>query len=229
MICVMETEIGGLTIRWDHRVLEPRPWTEAQSQWLASLEPTAPEGPALELCSGAGHIGLVFQRLTGRRLVMVDANPAACELAVENARAAGVPESDLDVRHALMSEALGADERFPLVLADPPWVPSAEITRFPDDPSLAIDGGPEGLDLAVECLALIDRHLADGGHAVLQVGDAAQVDSLVAAHPPARVRVVEVRTFERGALAHLATTAPTEAGGSVSTRSASAVVDSTPR
>lgn len=208
MIWAMETEIGGLTIRWDHRVLEPRPWTEAQSTWLASLEPTAPPGPALELCSGAGHIGLVFQRLTGRHLVMVDANPVACEYAAANARAAGVPRDSLEIRNAFMADALADDERFPLVLADPPWVPRAEVGRFPDDPRTAIDGGPDGLGLAAECLGLIDRHLSPAGHAVLQVGDRAQAYALLAAHPPQRVQVGEVRSYERGALVHL--TAPVD-------------------
>lgn len=229
MILGMETEIGGLTIRWDHRVLEPRPWTAAQSQWLAELAPTAPAGRALELCSGAGHIGLLLQRLTGRRLVMVDANPVACEFAGENARAAGVAEEELEIRHALMAEALRPDEHFPLILADPPWVPRAEISRYPDDPQLAIDGGEDGLAIALECLALIDRHLAPGGHAVLQLGTTAQADALVARQPPTRVGLVEVRDLGQGTLVHLAAASPTEAGGSVSTRSARSVVDSTPR
>lgn len=203
MILAMETEIGGLRITWDERVLEPRPWTAAQSEWLAELAGGTPAGPALELCSGAGHIGLVFAVRTGRRLVMVDANPVACELAVQNARTAGVPEDDLEVRLGLMAEVLEPDERFPLILADPPWVPRPEIGRYPDDPVLAIDGGPEGLDVAAECLTLIDRHLADGGHAVLQLGTAQQMEELLRREPPSRVEVREVRTFERGVLVRL--------------------------
>ncbi|WP_110180395.1 methyltransferase domain-containing protein [Nocardioides solisilvae] len=197
-----ESVVGGLRIAWDGRVLEPRPWTAAQAEWLAELSPQAPEGPALELCSGAGHIGLLLQRLTGRDLVMVDANPVACEFAAANAAAAGLAP---EVRNGWMDEVLAPDERFALVCADPPWVPRAEITRYPQDPELAIDGGPDGLDVAALCVALIDRHLADGGHAVLQLGTAEQVDALLAANPPQRLRLDGVRTFERGVLAHLAT------------------------
>ncbi|MGA8992804.1 MAG: methyltransferase, partial [Nocardioidaceae bacterium] len=64
---------GGLAIAFDDRVLRPRPWTLAQSAWAAELAATVPAGPALELCSGAGHIGLAFAATSGRRLVMVDA------------------------------------------------------------------------------------------------------------------------------------------------------------
>ncbi|WP_181313072.1 methyltransferase [Nocardioides campestrisoli] len=196
-----ESVVGGLRISWDPRVLEPRPWTAAQAQWLADLSLGAPEGPALELCSGAGHIGLLLAQLTGRSLVMVDANPVACDFARTNAERAGLAP---EVRNELMSEALADDERFAVILADPPWVPRPEIDRFPEDPALAIDGGPTGLDLAVECLTLVDRHLADGGHAVLQLGTAEQVEELLAAHPPTRVTCEEVRRFERGVLVHLA-------------------------
>jgi methylase of polypeptide subunit release factors len=200
---VHQSVIGGLDIRWDRRVLEPRPWTVEQAEWLAELAATAPAGPALELCAGVGHLGLVLQRLTGRPLVMVDANPRAAELARENAAAAGVRPDDLEIRNTRMARALAPDERFALVLADPPWVPREEISRFPEDPTIAIDGGPTGLDLAVECLDLIERHLLAGGHAVLQLGTAEQVADLLATHPPTRTELVEVRRRDRGVLAHL--------------------------
>ncbi|WP_101526294.1 methyltransferase [Nocardioides houyundeii] len=203
MESVMESVVGGLDIRWDRQVLEPRPWTVEQAEWLAELSATAPAGAALELCSGVGHLGLVLHRLTARRLVMVDANPRACELAAENARAAGTEQ--VEIRNSVMTRALESQERFALVLADPPWVPRAEITRFPDDPTIAIDGGPTGLDLAVQCLDLIEQHLLDGGHAVLQLGTAEQVEELMAERAPTRVELVEVRRRERGVLAHLRT------------------------
>ena len=52
-------EFGGLQITFDSRLLSPRPWTQAQSRWAASLLPNLPPGDVLELCSGAGQIGLL--------------------------------------------------------------------------------------------------------------------------------------------------------------------------
>lgn len=197
-----ELEFGGLRIRFDERILEPRPWTLTQPQWLAELSESAPAGPALEICSGAGHMGLALARLTGRDLVQVDVDPVACAFARENAEDAGIA---VDVRCAPMEQALAADESFALVLADPPWVRRAEVTDFPEDPVLAIDGGDHGLDLARACLAVADAHLAPGGHAVLQLGTAAQMEQLWAELEPRlpRLELVEVRSFERGALVHL--------------------------
>ncbi|MBI2244007.1 MAG: methyltransferase, partial [Nocardioides sp.] len=50
---------GPLRITFDGRVLRPRPWTAAQSEWAAEILADAPAGPVLELCAGAGQIGLL--------------------------------------------------------------------------------------------------------------------------------------------------------------------------
>ena len=198
-------EFGHLTIAYDDRVLCPRPWTTLQSAWSAELLRDAPAGDVLEVCAGAGHIGLLAVHGTDRGLVLVDANPAACEFARANADRAGHP-GPVEVRHGLMEEVLGAEEQFALVIADPPWVPSRDTALHPDDPLIAIDGGDDGLDLVRTCLDVISRHLQPGGAAVLQVGGAEQVravDDHVRGHPELLLRVVEHRLAERGALVQL--------------------------
>ena len=151
----------------------------------------------LELCSGAGHIGLLAAHLTGRRLVCVDVSPAACELTRHNARAAGLGDR-VEVREGDMSAVLGADERFPLVIADPPWVTSGEVGLHPEDPLLAIDGGADGLSLARTCLATAAAHLDPSGALLLQLGDAGQADRL--ARDETALELVETRQEERGVL-----------------------------
>lgn len=193
-------EFGHLTIAYDDRVLRPRPWTEMQSRWAADLLPSLPEGRALEVCAGAGHIGLLAVAGSGRSLVMVDANEAACEFAAANAARAA---QEVEVRHGLMQEVLEADERFALVIADPPWVPSAETALHPEDPLIAIDGGPDGLVLVRACLEVAGRHLLPAGASVLQVGGAAQVEAVerhVAGRPDLDLAVVDHRLHDRGAL-----------------------------
>lgn len=194
------TDFGGLLIEYDERVLAPRPWTAQQSRWAAELIASAPPGPVLELCSGAGHIGLLAVSLAPRSLVCVDASPVACAYLRRNAAHAGVR---VDVRQGRMEEVLDAGERFAVVIADPPWVSSEEVVRYPEDPLLAIDGGADGLDLVRTCLEVIDRHLVDGGHAVLQTGpdQPEMVADLVAAYP--RLSVRETRRETRGALVRI--------------------------
>lgn len=194
---------GHLQIRFDDRVLRPREWTEAQSGWAAELMSDVPDGPVLELCAGAGHIGLLALVGSGRRMVCVDLDPVACHYAVLNAAAAGLAE-DVDVRAGRIEEALTPDERFALVIADPPWVRRAETARFPEDPVLAIDGGDDGLDIARSCVRAASERLLPGGCMVLQVGSVGQVEVLTAELASyGDLRVAEVRSFDRGVLVRL--------------------------
>lgn len=189
-----------LTISYDERVLRPRPWTVMQSRWAAELIPDSPVGRVLELCAGAGQIGLLAVFLANRPLLCVDLNPAACELTELNARRAGLGDDvevlcgDLDVSPA--------DETFGVVIADPPWVPAAETEQFPEDPILAIDGGEDGLGVARACLQVAADRVAEGGHVLIQLGTAQQAERL-AAEPlgSTLLCLVEVRDGERGVVA----------------------------
>lgn len=181
---------GPLTIAYDERVLTPRPWTTLQSLWARELLDTAPPGPVLELCSGAGHIGLLAVHGTDRRLVCVDVDPVACGYALENAEAAGLG-SRVEV-HDVPLASYDADHAFGLVIADPPWVLSEHVVCFPLDPVLAIDGGDDGLAVARECLAVIDRLLAPDGAALLQLGSVTQTSAL-GDELPEGLRAAEVR------------------------------------
>ena len=195
---------GSLQIAFDEQVLRPRGWTAAQSLWAADLLPDLPEGPVLELCAGAGQIGLLAVLDSSRSLVCVDANEVACDFARANAQAAGIAER-VEVRTGRLESALDPGERFSLVIADPPWVPRDEISRYPEDPTTAIDGGGDGMEVARACLRVIDAHLEAGGAALLQLGTQAQAAALADEGPVRRgsLEVVEVRPEERGVLVRI--------------------------
>jgi methylase of polypeptide subunit release factors len=190
-------DFDGLTIHVDDRVLRPRTWTAEQSRWAASLLPDLPAGTVLELCAGAGQIGLAAVARSQRRLVCVEADPVAARYAVLNAGRCGLSDR-VEVREAAMAHALHPDEVFPLVVADPPWVRRTETGRFPEDPLTAIDGGDDGLDVARECLVVIGAHLAPRGVALLQLGSADQVDDLEPELRATGLRAVEVRSYDGG-------------------------------
>lgn len=189
---------GSLSIAYDEHVLEPRPWVLLQSEWAQELLAAAPPGPVLELCTGAGHIGLMSLVGNDRRLVAVDANPAACRWARDNAEANGLADR-VEVREGRLEEAVRPGERFALVVADPPWVPRAEVARFPEDPVLAIDGGDDGLDVARACVDAAAAALDPGGSLLLQLGTDAQAEALA----DERFTTMERRRGERGLVVHL--------------------------
>lgn len=204
------TDFVGLEIRWDRRVLRPRPWTASQSRWATEIAENASPGPILELCCGAGQIGLLAARNSGRDLVQVDRDPVAVEYARRNASASGVRS---DVRNRGLDIALTPDELFPVIVADPPWLPTGRVAQYPDDPVTAVDGGADGFDMILECLAVAMRHLVPGGHLVIQVGvpqQAEQVAGWLEGHHQGQA-VLGIRDCRPGGLlVHVGPTGPAD-------------------
>lgn len=191
-------QFGPLEVVYDEKVLEPRAWTLAQSQWAADLAPGSGPGPLLELCAGVGHIGLAAAVLADRDLVQVEADPTAAAYAVANARRA--QRSDrVEVRLSPLDRAIRTGERFPVVIADPPYLRTRDVSRFPEDPRLAIDGGEDGLAIVRGCLAIAAGHLVEGGALVLQVAGQAQADEVAAMatdDPASALRLEETRVVD---------------------------------
>ena len=187
-------QIGPCTIAYDDRILAPRPWTLLQSEWAAEVARELADGPILELCSGAGHIGLVAAAQSGRNLIQVDADSTACDFARRNAIHAGLA-GQVEIRHATLDDAARPGERFNLVLADPPYLPTGEVDRWPEDPTTAIDGGTDGLDLARQCLEIAAAALAPGGLMLLQLRGREQVNRLAREFRD-DLDLVEIREFD---------------------------------
>ncbi len=208
-----ETTFGDLRIAFDERVLTPRPWTAEQSAWAATLLGDLPTGPVLELCCGAGHIGLLAVQGSDRDLVQVDLNPVACAFARLNAdrvRSRG----RVEVRNVALHEAARPDEMFAMVIADPPYLPRAEVATYPEDPVLAVDGGEDGMELVGECLETVRRHLLPGGQALLQLRDRDQAEDVrnrLAGGRHGELRLVETRSVrDRGVLCRIGSPGPAE-------------------
>ena len=198
-MALLEFSFAGLTLTTDDGLLSPRDWTAAQSAWGAELLAKLPPGPVLELCAGAGHIGLAAVHDSDRLLVAVDREEVAAARFRANAETLGMTDR-VEMRCRAIAESLAAQERFALIIADPPWVPRAAVEHYPHDPPEAIDGGPDGLAVARECVHVIAAHLADGGAALLQLGTRAQAAAL---ELPDTLAAVEVREYERGILVRL--------------------------
>jgi release factor glutamine methyltransferase len=132
--------------------------------------------------------------------VCVDVNPVAAAYTRLNAEAAGVADR-VSVREGLIADVLAPGELFPLVVADPPWVPRTETSRFPEDPLLAIDGGDDGLHVVRECVRAIAAHLTPSGMALLQLGTIGQAADVATLLEGTGLLAGEVREYgDRGVL-----------------------------
>lgn len=169
--------LGGLDLTWDDRVLAPRPWTQLHSRWATELAASLEPGPLLELCCGVGHIGLLAVRDSGRAGALVDANPVACHHARRNARCAGLAGSVRVIEHRIDGGPVpGVPFEIPLVMADPPYLRTSDLDQHRTDPSSAVDGGDDGLELVRTVLRTASFHLSPDGVCLLQVRGRRQAD-----------------------------------------------------
>jgi len=168
-------EFYGMTFAVDRRALVPRPDTEMLVE--VALERTRARsmyGRALDLCTGSGCVAVSLARARPTwRVTASDVSHDALGLAWENARRQGVVFSLRVVVGDLFAPVFG--ERFELVTANAPYVPSAELAELAPDirdfePRLALDGGPDGLDVIRRIVAQAAAHLEPGGVLALEVG-----------------------------------------------------------
>lgn len=168
-------EFYGLPFAVDRRALVPRPDTETLVE--VALERTKTRsmyGRALDLCTGSGCVAVAFARARPTwRVTATDVSSEAARLARENALRHGVVFSMRVVEGNLFAP-LGA-ERYELITANPPYVPSAELAELAPDirdfePKIALDGGNDGLDVLRALVAGAGPHLEPGAILAVEVG-----------------------------------------------------------
>lgn len=135
-------------------------------------EEAAPARPLLlaDLCTGSGCIAcsLAFEH-PDVRVIATDIAPEAVALARENIEALGLSD-----RVAVLQCSLGSgigEKRlgtFDAVVSNPPYVPTSVLADVPREvadyePTLALDGGADGLDVFRPLAAWAARALKPGG------------------------------------------------------------------
>jgi tRNA1(Val) A37 N6-methylase TrmN6 len=117
----------------------------------------------LDLGSGIGSVGMIAAwRLPGAAFVTVEAQGDSVRLARKSAAYNGLA-ARYEIRHAdfRLPEALGADERFDLVLGSPPYFPSGTGVEGDHPQKVACRFELRG-DIRDYC-AVASMHLAPGG------------------------------------------------------------------
>lgn len=106
----------------------------------------------------------------------VDISPDALALARRNAEYHGVA----DRVEVIQSDLLDALEgrRYDVILANPPYVPTASMAELPAEyrwePPLGLEAGEDGLDLVRRLIDTAAEHLEDDGVMIVEVGEAAE-------------------------------------------------------
>jgi release factor glutamine methyltransferase len=157
-------------------VLVPRPETELLVERVLAIHGVR-ERPLrlLDLGTGSGALAVTLAaEMPLAHVTAVDVSPAALQIAERNAAAAGVAAR---VRFVASdwTAALAGDERFDVVVSNPPYVPSADIAGLAPEvqrePRLALDGGDDGLAAYRRLIPGAAQLLVPGGTLFCEVGE----------------------------------------------------------
>jgi len=163
-------EFCGLDFEVTSDVLIPRYDTELLVSEALRLRPDAKS--ILDIGTGSGCIAVSLQkRFLNALVTATDISEEALRVASRNAEKHGTPIEFLT--GSLFVPVAG--RLFDLILSNPPYIPTADIeTLEPEvcnyDPSIALDGGSDGLDIYRLLIPDAARHLNSGGWLLVEIG-----------------------------------------------------------
>jgi release factor glutamine methyltransferase len=176
-------EFCGLRIAVDPGVFIPRRRTEFLVRQAVALARQAgqsgqsaarPRPVVVDLCCGSGAIGAaVVAGLGQAELHAADIDPAAVACARRNIAASGGRVYQGDLYQPLPGTLR---DRVRILVANVPYVPTGEIELLPPEARcyearVALDGGPDGLDVLRRVTAAAPLWLAPGGHLLFETSE----------------------------------------------------------
>jgi release factor glutamine methyltransferase len=167
----------SLTLRVGPGVFVPRPETEQVAQFAIDALRAVP-GPrpvAVDLGTGSGAIAFAIATEVPHSAVhAVEVSPDAFAWTTQNRELTGASNTTL-VLGDLANAFPELDGSVDVVISNPPYIPSDAIPRDLEvqlhDPSVALYGGADGLDVVRQVSASANRLLHSGGTLVLEHGE----------------------------------------------------------
>jgi release factor glutamine methyltransferase len=119
----------------------------------------------LELGTGCGLIGLVCA-YKGLSVVCTDINPFAVELTQQNVeRNKKLLKACIEVRQGNLFSVVQKNERFDVIVFNPPYLPTKKQEKIGGWFDVATDGGPDGLRITKRFIHGFKKFLSSDGRA----------------------------------------------------------------
>ena len=161
-------------------VLIPRPETETLVlEGVEFLRARAKENAGfvprvLDVGTGSGALAVALARnLPAARLVAVDISASALAMAKKNAEKHSVADR-IEFRESDLFAAVSADERFDLIVSNPPYVSQSEYDALDRsvrdfEPRIALLSGEKGTEIVARIVADAPAHLEPGGRLLVEI------------------------------------------------------------
>ncbi len=182
-------DFHGLRLAVTPDVLVPRPETEGLVEWALEALAGRPDPVIADLGTGSGAIACALATALPRAEVLaVELAGGALAVASRNVRALGLSGRVRLLAGDLFAPLGSLSPSLDLVVANPPYLPSAVIASLPPEvsrhePRAALDGGPDGLGVLRRIVAGAPAVLKPGGWLLMEIGEeqAGSLASLMAA------------------------------------------------
>ncbi len=166
-----EWEFYGLSYKLTQDVLIPRPETELLVETaLEWLKGRRKHSHVAEVGIGSGCISIALAvNCPDIEITAIDISPTALKVSEVNANMHGVKDRITFLENNLLSNL---SDPFDLILANLPYIPTQTLRELPiyeKEPTLALDGGPDGLDLIRRLLTQAPPLLNPGGMVLLEI------------------------------------------------------------
>lgn len=181
-----EAWLQGYRFLVDERVIIPRsPISELLAQqlspWVADPDNIF---SALDLCTGSGCLAILMAfAFENAQIDAVDLSEGALEVAEQNIGLYGLEGRITTHRSDLFKQL--PDTEYDLIVCNPPYVNSQSMDALPaeyrHEPSMALAGGEDGMDLVRDILANAPDFMSAQGALVLEIGN--EYDNFLAAFP----------------------------------------------
>ncbi len=170
-------DFHGLRLAVTPDVLVPRPETEGLVEWAVELLGGRPDPVLADLGTGSGAIACAIARaLPAAEVLAVEVSVGALAVASRNVRELGLSSRVRLLAGDLFAPLGSIPASLDLVVANPPYLPSAVIASLPPEvsrhePRAALDGGPDGMAVIRRIVAGAPAVLKRGGWLLMEIGE----------------------------------------------------------
>lgn len=170
-------EFFGLDLEVTPDVLIPRPETELLvEKAIVWLQESPVRRTVADIGTGSGAIAVsIAVNVPEAYVLATDISPEALDVARKNARKFQVEKRIEFVECDLLPaqpESFSTEQHLDLVCANLPYIPTETLHSLPiygREPTLALDGGPDGLDLFRKLMKLAPAWLAPNALILLEI------------------------------------------------------------